>query len=144
MRVSDSWLCLFAARMLLATAVPIPMFASASAGTWTSGGPYGGFVKALAIAASAPSNMYAGTEDGATWKEARSGLTSPIYALAIDPSAPSTLYAGTDRDGAFKSTDSGGSWVNIGPDRDYPGPQVLTVDSRDPRTIYAGTDGRGV
>ncbi|MEO6325529.1 MAG: hypothetical protein ABIQ65_12970 [Thermoanaerobaculia bacterium] len=74
--------------------------AFAGAGVWTSGGPYGGFVSALAINPATPSTLYAGTggggvfkttDSGGTWSAANTDLTTlTVYALAINPTTPST------------------------------------------------------
>ncbi|HEX7605635.1 MAG TPA: hypothetical protein VF348_02920, partial [Usitatibacter sp.] len=101
---------------LLAIGTLFSPVAHAGAGVWTSGGPDGGNIFALAINPSTPSTLYAGTDgggvfkstdSGGTWAAANTGLTNlTVQALAIDPSTSSTLYAGTDGGGVFKSTDS--------------------------------------
>ena len=76
--------------------------AQAGINVWTSHGPHGGNVHALAIDPITPSTLYAGTgggvfkstDAGATWSAANTGLTNAVDALAIDPVTPSTLYAG--------------------------------------------------
>ena len=85
-----------------------------SAGTniWTSIGPEGGTIQALAINPATPNTLYAGAYDvtgkydggvfksengGGIWIPINNGLTNTnISALAIDPKTPATLYAGTD------------------------------------------------
>ena len=94
--------------------------ASAGVNTWTTHGPEGGIIYALAIDPAAPATLYAGTDSngvyksvngGASWTAVNAGLTNTtVLALAINPSAPATLYAGTFG-GVFKSTDGGGSWT---------------------------------
>ena len=96
---------------------------SAGVGVWTSGGPYGGNIRALAIDPANPATLYAGTNGGgvfkstnggASWTAINTGLTSTdVQALAIDPTNPTTIYAGTDGGGVFKSTNGGGSWSTI-------------------------------
>src|SRR6202162_4411892 len=102
--------------------------------TWTTNGPEGGEVQALAIDPANPATLYAGTagggvskstNGGGSWKSVNNGLTSTIVtALAIDPSAPATLYAGTyggtEGGGVFKSTNGGESWtaINTGLNKD--------------------------
>ena len=99
---------------------PARVFTSAPPGGWTTGGPYGGTVHALAIDPTTPTTLYAGTyigvfkstDAGGTWVAASRGLTAEsIRALAINPATPTTLYAGTHYEGVFKSTDAGGTWV---------------------------------
>ncbi len=97
-----------------ATATPVPI-----PGVWTSRGPEGGHILALAIDPVTPATLYMGTENGGvfkstdgggSWRAANTGLASRyVYALAIDPAAPTTLYAATEN-GVHKSTDGGGSW----------------------------------
>ncbi len=123
-------------------------------GVWTSGGPYGGNIQALAINPMTPAILYAGTDagvfkstnSGATWSAANSGLTdlefSPVMALVIDPTTPTTIFAGIWQGGVFKSTDSGGTWVNTGLTTQYL--QTLAIDPTSTTTLYAGTLDGGV
>ena len=78
---------------------------SAGVNTWTSNGPDGGDVRALAIDPANPATLYAGTsgggvfkstDGGGSWTVINTGLTSTdVRALAIDPANPATVYAGT-------------------------------------------------
>ena len=103
-------------RKVLLSGLLTVLFASqagtVSAGTnvWTSIGPEGGRILALAIDPAAPSTIYAGTwggvfkstNGGAAWSAVNTGLTNTdVYALAIDPVTPSMLYAGTWGGGVF-------------------------------------------
>ena len=83
---------------------------SAGNNIWTSHGPEGGPVNALALDPVTPTTLYAGTgggvfkstDGGANWSAVNSGLTSTcVFALAIDPATPTTLYAGTGGGGVF-------------------------------------------
>jgi len=124
----------------------------ASAQTWTSNGPEGGYIQALAIDPTTPATVYAGTpgggvfkstDGGASWAAVNSGLTNTnVFALAIAPTTPTTVYAGTIRGGVFKSTDGGASWVDTQLTNTVV--QALTIDPASPTTIYVGTYGRGV
>jgi photosystem II stability/assembly factor-like uncharacterized protein len=103
---------------------------SAGINVWTSNGPEGGRIYALAIDPATPSTLYAGIDDdvfkstngGGSWSLVNTGLGNPVpivftvMALAIDPATPTTLYAGTEGGGVLKSTNGGGSWspVNTG------------------------------
>src|SRR6476619_6940392 len=79
--------------------------ASAGVNTWTTHGPEGGIIYALAIDPATPATLYAGTDSagvyktingGASWTAVNAGLTNTtVLALAINPSTPATLYAGT-------------------------------------------------
>ncbi len=134
------------AALCAAVVVTTARTAQAGINVWTSHGPPGGNVTALAIDPVLPSTVYAGTDGGvfrstdggATWAVANSGLTNPfVAALAIDPITPSTLYAGTGG-GVFKSTDAAATWgtANVGlPTTDV---RALAIDPSTPSTLYAG------
>jgi photosystem II stability/assembly factor-like uncharacterized protein len=121
--------------------------AQAGINVWTSNGPEGVYVGALAVDPTTPTTLYAGTENGrvfksadggGTWNAAHAGLTSPypVRALAIDPTAPTTLYAATS-DWLYKSTDGAGTWSTTGlPSQ---GVWALAIDPETPTTLYAGT-----
>ena len=78
---------------------------SAGTNVWTSNGPEGGNINALAIDPTTPTTLYAGTDGGGVfkstngggnWGAVNTGLTATyVSALAIDPETPTTLYAGT-------------------------------------------------
>jgi hypothetical protein len=131
----------------------VPFSAWAGANQWTSIGPDGGSISALAIDPSHPATLYAGiyysgvyksTNGGRSWSPANTGLTATyVQALAIDPSNPATLYA-TIASKVYKSTDGGGSWspVNTGLTNIYV--MTLAIDPSHPATLYAGTEGGGV
>lgn len=122
---------------------------------WTSNGPEGGAVSALAIDPSNTNTIYAGatggvfksTDAGANWSAAGAGLANTgVSALAIDPSSVGTIYAGTLGIGgsAFKSTNGGGTWgpINTGlrnADRVPSDVFALAIDPSNTQTIYAGT-----
>ena len=127
-----------------------PHTVSAGTNVWTSNGPEGGYVRALAIDPQTPTTLYAGTyggvfkstDGGGNWSTVNTGLTATgVYALAIDPQTPATLYAGTDGGGVFKSTDGGANWsaVNTGLTNTYV--YALAIDPQTPATLYAGTYG---
>jgi photosystem II stability/assembly factor-like uncharacterized protein len=111
--------------------------AEAGVNVWTTNGPGGGTIRALAIDPHTPTTLYAGvrgapggvfksTDGGASWSAVNTGLPDPsatdlaVFSLAIDPQTPTTLYAGTWF-GVFKSTDGGGTWVDTGLPRDADG-----------------------
>ncbi len=125
---------------------------------WTSHGPEGGDVCALAIDPQTPKTLYAGscyagtghgafksTDGGDTWANIDIGLPegSGIDALAVDPQAPETVYASTRSSGCsglFKSADRGGTWSATAPYNSCPGEggHVLAVDPVAPATVYVG------
>lgn len=116
---------------------------------WTSIGPGGGEITALAINPVTPSTVYAGTRSsgvfkstngGVSWSKVNNGLTSTsVLALAIDPQTPSTVYMNTDGNGVFKSINGGASWsaINNGLDSIYV--STFAIDPQTPSTIYIGT-----
>ena len=116
-------------------------------------------VDAVAIAATEPQTVYAGTGDGvfkstdrgASWQAANAGLFGEetaeerdhrltegyVYGLAVDESNPDIVYAATFGRGLFKTTNGGASWRNIG----LTALGAVVLDPADPRTIYAGATG---
>jgi len=99
--------------LLASQAIPV----SAGFNVWTSIGPEGGNVSALAIDPATPATLYAGTwgggvfkstNGGESWSAVNTGLTNTdVRALAIDPDTPATLYAGTWGGGVFSIQQGG-------------------------------------
>jgi photosystem II stability/assembly factor-like uncharacterized protein len=117
---------------------------AAASGTWTSNGPEGAYVLALAADPSNPSTVYAAT--GRLYKSVDSGSRwtamnlQENFDLVLPTSAPSIVYATRiyEVDGPFYRTDDGGeSWVQATtpPER----LSSLAVDPKEPRTLYAVT-----
>ena len=113
---------------------------------WTSAGPEGGNVYALAIDPLNRNTLYAGidtgsviktTDGGSHWMTSNTGLPpfGTVYTIAIDPSNPTIIYAGTW--GVFKSTDAGGNWNPTGLASEWI--YALAIDPSNPETLYAGT-----
>src|SRR5512144_3250404 len=106
--------------LLLAVGTSFSTVARAGQGVWTSGGPYGGSISALAIDPANPATVYAGTNGGLyrstnageNWAPVNSGVTGWVGALVIDPANSATLYAATGN-GVLKSTDRGTTWTAI-------------------------------
>jgi uncharacterized protein (TIGR03437 family) len=127
---------------------------------WTSIGPFGGSVSALAIDPRNTDTVFAGTNNGifkstdggANWNPVTSG--DLILTVAIDPQTPSTLYAG-GFGGILKSIDSGATWSTansglVSLRLNYPPAtgaivtvEALAIDPQNPDTLFAGT-GEGV
>ncbi len=96
--------------LVLSTILTVP--ANAGINEWTSQGPYGGSVHALAIDPNTPATIYAAsfaldtaggtvfksTDGGGVWAEVYPGGAAVdsgiVLSLAIDPVASSTVYAG--------------------------------------------------
>jgi photosystem II stability/assembly factor-like uncharacterized protein len=127
---------------------------TAGPNVWTSIGPYGGWVHALAIDPKSPGTVYVATPFGAgvfkttdggkSWIPAGSGLTGHyVDVLAIDPQNPRTIYAGVEYGGVFKTTDGGTSWKasSYGLPQYPPSVVTLAIDPQDPATVYAGVHG---
>ncbi|HSS47792.1 MAG TPA: hypothetical protein VLX28_02490, partial [Thermoanaerobaculia bacterium] len=131
--------------LLLVSTAPL----AAVTGSWTSLGPEGGAVWALASPASNPQVVYAGVfggayksvDGGATWSWAGRGLNvqSVVTTLVIDPLHPSTLYAGQNP-GLFKSVDGGSTWRQTGLPP-YLAVSKIAIDSRSPQILFAATNG---
>jgi photosystem II stability/assembly factor-like uncharacterized protein len=110
-------------------------------------------VTALAVDASRPDALYAGTSsgmykttDGArTWKDVNTGILQPdrvissralgVSALALDPDRPDTVYVGTF-DGLYKTLDGGRQWVRIGNDTVSQSINAIVVDPGDRAGLY--------
>src|SRR5437870_7111893 len=104
--------------LLGALLVTSSMTAEGGINSWTSNGPEGGWIVALAIDPVTPATLYAGTylggvfkstDGGGSWSAVNIGLPNDSYlsALAVDPQTPTTLYAGTAY-GVVNNTNSNG------------------------------------
>jgi photosystem II stability/assembly factor-like uncharacterized protein len=128
---------------------------------WTSIGPDGGRVQAIAVDPQNPDTVYAvaggsifkTTDGAANWNRVYSpatsdgGASNPAIVVAVHPNDSNTLYAGT-ANGIFKSTDGGANWnmANAGLPKPPSIPNVyvgttsvgvLAIDPGNPETIYA-------
>ena len=124
----------------------------------------GAHVLSLAIDATAPNVVYAGTgawvggghgvyksiDAGETWSAANRGMMDyRISALAVAPQQPQTVYAGGDDGELFKSTDGGETWTDL---TDRLPPQMgshhsiwhIALDPANPEGVYVLADGVGV
>jgi photosystem II stability/assembly factor-like uncharacterized protein len=136
----------------------------AGTNVWTSTGPEGGSIQALAIDPQNSSTVYAvagggifkSTDATANWRRVypaatRDGTAAyPASVLVIDPQNTNMLYAGTGGspttvDGSiFKSTDGGANWsaANSGlptpSSGTYRTAKALAVDPRNPDVAYVG------
>jgi photosystem II stability/assembly factor-like uncharacterized protein len=131
--------------LLLLTFPVLARPAAAAVGRWTSLGPDGGTVQALAADPARPGRLYAGTDGGGVWRStdggvswiwAGSGLASPdIFALDVAPDAPGTVWAAT-RGGIYKTADGGFSWQRVWSEAET---VSVSVDPTDPGVAWAGT-----
>jgi photosystem II stability/assembly factor-like uncharacterized protein len=144
--------CLFIIAVL-ASLWPTP--AVAGDGRWTTAGPEGGRVSALAIHPADARRMLAGTHAGGIFRTADAGAhwtrshglhrDASIWEIEHAPSEPEIVYAATDI-GAYRSTDGGAHWTLI-----YSGATAnsVTVDPTDADaafitallTVYRTDDG---
>jgi photosystem II stability/assembly factor-like uncharacterized protein len=133
--------------VLLAWAIVAPLHAGS--GFWSSLGPDGGPVAAVAVDPSNPRVIYAGStqggvwkslDGGATWGRASRGLSDDrMVALAIDPLRPSILYAAA-LTGVWKSVDAAATWHATpfpAQNRGFSAVSSLLIDPARPGTIYA-------
>jgi photosystem II stability/assembly factor-like uncharacterized protein len=123
-----------------------PAFLLAEVGQWTSNGPDGGHVIAIAAHAANPSTVYLSTDQrvyqsadaGAHWTPA--GLSGAFY-LLLPTSASSVAYVtanatSSNDNSLYRTTDGGRSWVRVA----LPGQVVsLSVNRNDPMALYAVT-----
>jgi len=129
--------------------------ATAQAQSWSSLGPTGGDVRALAADPSRPAQVYLGTADGHIFGSADSGahwtllgrassrLDAVITAIVVDPRDGNVLYASSwtrESDtggGVFRSADGGRTWSAAG----LAGQAVraLAMAPSDPNVLVAGT-----
>jgi photosystem II stability/assembly factor-like uncharacterized protein len=100
----------------LALLAVVPLHAGVN--RWTSIGPYGGAVTALAFSANGHTvlagtrtlGVFRSTNSGRTWTAANLGLSGEVVDLAASPGAPGWVYAVTSS-GVFRSDDAGLHWT---------------------------------
>ena len=125
--------------------------AHAGINEWTTIGPEGGNVFALAIDSQNPDTIYSGTDEGVfksidggiNWSSMNTGLLSAsIWTLAINPVIPTIIYTRTYTR-VFKSIDGGANWNPcMTPSSGRIG--TLAIDPVNPDIIYVGTEEHGV
>lgn len=127
--------------------------ATAEVNRWTSLGPLGADLQAVAVHPTEPATLFVGArgelfrsvDDGSSWQSifSSAGVHSVIATLAIDPNAPETLYLGVTNVGIFKSFDSGQSWALLeGPTAIRCCVSALTIDPTDSSILYASNRGQ--
>lgn len=143
-RIIRIWLAL-----LLVVAVLGPLLATsptlAGVNHWTSIGPEGGSIIALAAApnapviyAATPNAIFYSSDSGASWSRRSAGLEGQyLNSVLLDPTAPTTAYVGTTDGGVFKTTDSGLSWTPINQGSSFGSVYTLAMDPSVPTTLYA-------
>jgi hypothetical protein len=120
---------------------------------WIHEGLAGRTVTALAVAASNPGLLYAGTMAGevfrfedasGSWLPASSGLPgAAVHFLAVHPFDPLRVFAGTQQ-GLYRSGDAGGSWEVSGTGLPAAAVTALAIDPVDPAIVWVSTDEPGL
>lgn len=136
--------------VLVLALVVIPAYAGVN--RWTTGGPDGGFVHAIAIDPANATHVFAGTEagvfrsvdNGETWQPFSDGLSSTTFLPSVTALAfaPSTLYAGASKS-VFRIRANESQWTSTGTMNFVGGGGIysLAVDPSNTNTVYAGVDG---
>jgi photosystem II stability/assembly factor-like uncharacterized protein len=156
-------LCLFVTIALLSMSV-----IDAQGITWSNDGPYGGWIREVAVDPIDTSIVYAGTyghglfksyDSGGSWVEMSNGLPMwpnsiagspgepnwghgdffPIEEIYIHPVHSNNLLAATGR-GVYRSSDGGAQWVNSSAGLpDSARVCLLTQMTGNPEVLFAGT-----
>jgi photosystem II stability/assembly factor-like uncharacterized protein len=130
--------------------------------TWTRCNPTpasAGFCRALAVAPSQTSVIYAGgdvagagavyrsTDFGSTWTQTATAPTDTVFSLVVDAADAAKVFAATPN-GVFATTDAGATWdrlmsADLRAVLQYPGsPDTLVVGGTS--GVFISTDGGGV
>ena len=140
--------------VLLLTAIFLSRVASAGVNRWTTGGPNGGWIQALAADPTDLNVIYAGTNGGGVFRSTDGGVHwapgnagwSPeegfsATSLVVTPQWPATVYSGSNFGGVMQSTDGGRTWRQRKDGFDYYGSAIrgLAIDPVNPSTLYAAT-----
>jgi photosystem II stability/assembly factor-like uncharacterized protein len=109
---------------------------------WSSSGPTGGAVRAVAVAPSDPSVIWAGNaagvfrsiDGGATWTNV-SGPVADVARIVVHPNNPDKAWVLSSSQGLWRTDDGGATWIVNG---QFAGitPTALLLDPRNPDTLY--------
>ena len=121
---------------------------------WEAVGPGGGFVWALAVSPAFESDgtvfvgtdgggVFRSTDEGSTWQEANSGLTTNVVpVLGVSPAfaTDSTIFA-AGPEGVFRSVDGGDTWTQVNKGLSNKKVLALAVSPAYAKdsTVFAGT-----
>jgi len=141
-------------RFLGSAAAAILLAAAAAAQNWTSVGPPGGTITALAVSPLAPQRVFAGARSGGLYRSLDGGGTwapaavseiggDTVNALAIDPDDAAVVWAGTESKGVLRSGDGGTTWTPMSAGLPsytsrYPEVLALAVDPANLSLVLAG------
>ena len=111
---------------------------------WESIGPYGGYVRSVAVSHSnnniayvasysTPTSVAKTTDGGASWTTMGT-IPTQVYCMAIDPTNDNILYTGCGH-AIYRSTNGGANWINTPMSNKYM--YGIAVHSTIPSTIYA-------
>ena len=119
----------------------LPSISFATDPVWTTHGPDGGSVTAVAVDPANADVVYAGSfnaglfksvDGGGHWASVNGGLPfGNVTAVAVDPVDPATVYSAVSSS-VFKSVDGGGQWTALALPSAVPGigyPQTLAVEN---------------
>ncbi len=141
------WGYTFAANFLIAVTLVVGQATTASAGalgTWSSSGPDGGNLSAIAIAESDGSVLYAGangiyrSEDGAESWSLTNFPEDFTRAIAVDPADADTVYIGTVA-GVYRSDDGGATSDARNDGLDSTNVFSLAIDPDNREVLLVGT-----
>jgi photosystem II stability/assembly factor-like uncharacterized protein len=108
-------------------------------------------VEALTVDPTAPSTIYARTNEGIVFKSTDGAVSwrplstiTGAFFLAVDPKTSATLYASTSRGNVLKSVDGGESWIGASSGLTDSWWATLAIDPFTPSTLYAASFLSGV
>ncbi len=150
--------------LAIALALSLAVVGPAGAGEnkWTSQGPFGGKVKALAVNSTTNSNIFAGVDGNGVYRSDNGGISWTSYGTSgdeqgltdlrvqdlelVEELTPALLFVATNGGGIFRRADGDPVWteINVGVENFFVLSLVSDPDFPDKDTIYAGTNGGGV
>src|SRR4051812_11969374 len=130
-------------------AVLILFLAATTFAAWSSSGPTGGPLTAVAVAPSDPAVVWAAnsagvfrsTDGGATWSDV-SGPVVDVDYLAVHPNDPNKAWALTGSfpvTHVYRTADGGATWIDSTDGLGTIRPTALLIDPRNPDTLYIGS-----
>lgn len=152
-RYQSRWLHTLAG---IVACVAISGSGAAGAGTniWTTNGPYGGQLRAVAIDPVSSATVYVAgiggvfksINGGTTWAPASTGITRYdqhiiVNAVVVSPGNRNTLFA-AENTGLYKSNDGGASWSSAGVGFIGAKAQTIAFDPTDANKIYVSANDR--